>query len=81
MDQDKKIEEVARQVISKLIHVASDKIDPNAHFIKDLGVDSIDAIQLSVALEKNFNITIDDTVINELSTINSTVKVVSQLMK
>ncbi len=79
-DKSQQIENVTREVIAKLLNVKAGEINPEAHFIKDLGVDSVDAVQLSVALEKKFGVTIDDMLINELSSVNATVRVVSNLL-
>ena len=75
------IEEVIRDTISKLSGIKPKEIDPNAHFVKDLGIDSINVVELTVALEKNFGMTIDDLVIGSMTTINSTIKTVLEIIK
>jgi acyl carrier protein len=78
---EKNIEEVIRNTISKLSGIKPKEINPDAHFVKDLGIDSINVVELTVALEKNFGMTIDDLAMVHMTTINSTVKTVLGMVK
>jgi acyl carrier protein len=46
-----------------------DGLDPSTHIITDLGLDSMDLIQISLTIENEFGITIPDDRVMELATI------------
>ena len=77
----KNIEKVIREAISKLSGIKPNEINPDAHFVRDLGIDSINVVELTVSLEKNFGMTINDLVINRMTTINLTMKTVLEILK
>jgi len=47
-------------VLVKELHVPSSSITPQADFMKDLGLDSLDLIELTMALEEEFGMEIED---------------------
>lgn len=49
-------------VISEQLGIALDKINPNAKFIDDLGADSLDTVELIMAIEEFVGCEIDDSV-------------------
>ena len=56
-------EEVVRltnKVFEKDFEITSDRLKPEAHIINDLGLDSLDIVDLVVALQKQFSVTIRD---------------------
>ncbi|OIW21776.1 hypothetical protein TanjilG_10675 [Lupinus angustifolius] len=63
--------EVTDRVISTVKNfqkVDPSKVNPNAHFQNDLGLDSLDAVEIMMALEEEFGFEIPD---NEADKINS----------
>ncbi|CAL0303275.1 unnamed protein product [Lupinus luteus] len=63
--------EVTDRVISTVKNfqkVDPSKVNPNAHFQNDLGLDSLDAVEIVMALEEEFGFEIPD---NEADKINS----------
>ncbi len=69
MDVDAKVKEL---IVEKL-GVSEDQIKPEAHFIDDLGADSLDTVELVMALEENFDIEIPDEDAEKLTTVGSAV--------
>ncbi|RKZ28990.1 acyl carrier protein [bacterium] len=69
MDIDAKVKEL---IVEKL-GVSEDQIKPEAHFIDDLGADSLDTVELVMALEENFDIEIPDEDAEKLTTVGSAV--------
>lgn len=56
-------EEVIRktnEVFEKSFEIAPDRLNPEAHIFNDLGLDSLDIVDLVVALQKQFSVTIRD---------------------
>lgn len=49
------------EVIKKLEKVDPAKVNPKAHFQNDLGLDSLDTVELVMALEEEFHIEVPDS--------------------
>ena len=57
-DKTKEITEKVKQIISEQLGVEEAEVTPSASFIDDLGADSLDTVELVMALEENFDIAI-----------------------
>ncbi len=75
------LEEQIKEIISKISGMDPKEISSNAHFIKDLGMDSIQVLEISVALEKTFGVRIEEDKFPLLTTINSVIKEIKPLLK
>lgn len=53
-------EQKVRDIIVEQLGVAPEKVTPDASFIDDLGADSLDTVELVMALEEAFDIEIPD---------------------
>lgn len=62
MDQVKKI-------IVEQLGVDESQVTPDAHFIDDLGADSLDTVELILSFEETFNISIPDEEAENLETV------------
>ena len=58
-----------KEIISKELEVAIDKLAPEAKFIEDLGADSLDIVELVMALEEEFGLEIPDEDADKLKTV------------
>jgi len=72
---------------SELIRVIADvtgrdptELKPNVNFWKDLGVDSIKAIEITVAIERRFKVSIRDEQIPKITTIGEALKVLQEAL-
>ena len=54
------IEEKVRQVVSFELGVGPEQVTREARFVEDLGADSLDTIELFMAIEEEFGVQIDD---------------------
>ena len=52
--------EKVQAIIAKELNVSLDKITMDTHLVDDLGADSLDAVELIMALEDEFNLEVDD---------------------
>ncbi|MDU9764505.1 acyl carrier protein [Helicobacter pylori] len=57
---DTNLFETIRAVIAEQLNIDASQVTPEAEFVKDLGVDSLDIVELIMALEEKFGIEIPD---------------------
>ena len=62
-------EDRARDIIAKELEVDVKQITPEAKFIEDLGADSLDIVELVMALEEEFGLEIPDEEADKLKTV------------
>jgi acyl carrier protein len=67
------IESKVRDKIAEQLGVAADEVTPEASFIEDLGADSLDIVELVMALEEEFNIEISDEDAEKIRTVKDVV--------
>lgn len=54
------VEERVKKIIAEQLGVEEDEVTPEAFFVEDLGADSLDTVELVMALEEEFSIEIPD---------------------
>ena len=60
MSEEKSIEDRIREIVVEQLGVKPEQITPEAKFIEDLGADSLDTVELVMALEEEFGNEIPD---------------------
>jgi acyl carrier protein len=68
MDRDELLKKMKTIVADKL-SIGEDQVTENASFIEDLGADSLDTVELVMALEDEFNLDIPDEDAEKLTTV------------
>ena len=63
------IPEKVKEVIIEQLGVDPEKVKPEASFIDDLGADSLDIVELVMAMEESFEIEIPDEDAEKLKTV------------
>ncbi|HEX9062134.1 MAG TPA: acyl carrier protein, partial [Clostridia bacterium] len=76
-----KVRNEVKSLIAGIIDVEEDKLDENASFIDDLGLDSLRALEILAALEKQYQIEIPEEVLTQLTTVNKTANVALNILK
>ncbi|MCL1911495.1 MAG: acyl carrier protein [Leptospirales bacterium] len=61
--------ENVKEIIVNQLNIGDSYVTPDASFIHDLGVDSIDAVSLIMAFEERFNIDIIEEIYDSLHTV------------
>lgn len=56
------------------IGIDEEKVTPESDIIKDLGLDSLDIVDMLMSVEETFGITIDDGDVAEMKTVADVVK-------
>ncbi len=67
------IEERVKKVISERLGVDESSIKNDAHFIDDLGADSLDLVELVMDLETEFDCTIQDEDAEKITSVQSAI--------
>lgn len=65
------IEDNVKSIIVEKLGVNADQVTPEASFIDDLGADSLDTVELIMALEEEFDTEIPDEEASKLTTVGS----------
>ncbi|MBD2300639.1 acyl carrier protein [Nostoc sp. FACHB-190] len=65
-------------IIAEQLVVDANKITRNTNFIRDLGADSLDAVELIMAFEEEFEIEISDEVAEKTTHVQQVVDYISQ---
>ena len=68
-------------VICDQLDVEADKVTAEAHFIDDLGADSLDTVELVMAVEEEFDVEIPDDMAEQIKTVNDVIALVSDKVK
>ena len=68
---------VVEIVVDKL-GVEQSKVTENAKFIDDLGADSLDTVELVMALEEEFEVDIPDEAAEKITTVQSAVDFIAE---
>ncbi len=66
------------EVIANTLSCEVDTLTPQTSLQEDLGIDSLDAVELNMALEDEFSISITDEELAALKTIEDIVKIVNE---
>ena len=73
--------EDVRDVVVEQLSVAPDAVKLESKIIEDLGADSLDVVELVMALEEKFEVEIPDSDAEKLITINDVVSYLEKLNK
>ncbi|BBN60034.1 acyl carrier protein [Hydrogenovibrio marinus] len=63
------IEERVKKIVVEQLGVEEDQVTPDASFIDDLGADSLDTVELVMALEEEFDCEIPDEEAEKIATL------------
>ena len=56
-------------IVGEQLAIEPDKVNPNEDFVKELGADSLDVIELVMTIEYEFDIDIEDQYASKISTV------------
>jgi acyl carrier protein len=56
-------------IVGEQLAIEPDKVNPNENFVKELGADSLDVIELVMTIESEFDIDIEDEYASKISTV------------
>jgi acyl carrier protein len=71
------IEQKVKNIIADQLGVGEEEIKPAASFIEDLGADSLDIVELVMAMEEEFEVEIPDEEAENIKTVQDAVNYVT----
>lgn len=74
------IDEVKAVVVEQL-SVNADDVKESAKFVEDLGADSLDVVELVMALEEKFDVEIPDEDAEKILTVGDVIKYIESIKK
>jgi acyl carrier protein len=72
------IEQRVKKIIVDQLSVNADQVTPEAKFIEDLGADSLDTVELVMALEEEFGIEVPDEQAEKLQSVGDVIKYIEE---
>ena len=67
-----------KSIIAEQLGVKIEEVTPQASFIDDLGADSLDTVELVMALEEEFGIEIPDEDAEKMATVGDAIKYIEE---
>ena len=71
---DNTIEEKVKKIIVEQLTVNPDQVTPDAKFVEDLGADSLDNVELIMALEEEFGLGVPDEEAEKLQSVGDVIR-------
>jgi len=68
------VAEKVKSIIAEQLGVKIEEVKPEASFIDDLGADSLDTVELIMALEEEFSVEIPDEDAEEMTKVGDAIK-------
>ena len=81
MAAEKSIEQRVKDIIVDQLGVNADQVTHEAKFIEDLGADSLDTVELIMALEEEFGIEVPDEQAEKLQSVGDVIKHIEENQK
>ena len=74
------VQERVKNIIVEQLGVEADQVKPEAQFVNDLGADSLDTVELIMALEEEFDIEIPAEKAEKISTVEEAVELIKSAL-
>jgi acyl carrier protein len=72
------VEDQVRAIIAEQLGIKTDEIKNDASFVDDLGADSLDTVELVMALEEEFETEIPDEEAEKITTVQNAIDYVTR---
>lgn len=68
------VESRVKEIVCEQLGVSDEEVNPEASFIEDLGADSLDIVELVMALEEEYEMEISDEDAEKIKTVNDVIQ-------
>jgi acyl carrier protein len=72
------VEERVKQIVVEQLGVKEEEVSGDSSFVDDLGADSLDTVELVMALEEEFNCEIPDNEAEKITTVQQAIDYIKQ---
>ncbi len=69
-----------RALLAEILEVEPEEINGDASFVKDLGMDSMMALEILAAIEKKYRIIIPEDTLPKFTSLNRTISIVKEIL-
>ena len=73
------IEEKVKKIITEQLNVSEEDVVPEASFVDDLGADSLDQVELIMAMEEEFDLSISDEDAEKIATVQNAIDFIKKV--
>nr|YP_010902902.1 acyl carrier protein [Hypnea flava]WCH54956.1 acyl carrier protein [Hypnea flava] len=70
-----------QKIVVQQLSVKQEQVVLTSEFIKDLGADSLDMVELVLAIEESFKIEVPDDKVGDIHTVQEAIKLIEEAMK
>ena len=74
------VEKDIRALIAEILEAEPDSFEGGARFVKDLGMDSMMALEILAGIEKKYRVVIPEDLLPKFTDLNTTVSIVKDLL-
>ena len=67
-----------KNLIAEQLYIDASEINEESKFVDDLGADSLDIVQMLIAMEKEFGVSFEDEEITEIKTVRDAVSLIEK---
>jgi acyl carrier protein len=78
MNDERLVAQRVTAVLTQRLGISPELISPAAQLAEDLGVDSVDAVEFALTLEREFNVRLPDEVIADVQTVQDVINLVGR---
>ena len=75
------VEQRVKKITAKLLKVDEGKIKPESEFVKDLGAESIQSIELVASFEEEFDIEMEEDAALSVKTVGKAVEFITKIIE
>ena len=75
------IEERVKKIVVEQLGVKEDEVTPSASFVDDLGADSLDTVELVMALEEEYDMEISDEDAEKITSVQQAIAYIDSHVK
>ena len=73
--------EKVKKMLTMQLNIPEDKIQPAAEVVKDLGADSLDVVELMMAIEDEYGVTLPEEEVEKVKTVQDIVDMMEKFQK
>lgn len=77
----KDIEDTIRKIVAEILEAEESDIKPDAYFVRDLGMDSMMALEILATIEKKYKIIIPEDALPKFTDLKTTVSIVKDIIQ